>query len=690
MACLRCLYMHTCRRQALGVEKRPRQPKRRAKADRGAGRQRIADRDDLDASTAEQSKSCNYKDGRRIIVCIGRSLAREALQDVAQAQLQMTQLAWVAEYLDGRATSSCSDDRLAFQGTEEQLSKVPEIIYTPCCGPRGDNVSARTLPFMLARLIMYARMRPTDAPKLSPMQALDRITAVAQPAGGLSSSTCKNQRISVPEHQALTPEMSLLLGPESARGAARWYRPSNRKRRSEPAGGPNTRLGHVREDECIACTTRLLAVATATRAPAERLCTVWPKQTTPSRDLQTSSARRKQERSRAPTAAGNLILRAIAPCEGFVDPEPKRLVCAYHGWEFEGDGRGARIPQAEGTAEETALRSRRCCLEVLPTQVRTGLVWVWRDTSPEGLAASAVTPPQADDAVDGPDFDGWWYMRDVPFSDDVLIENLGDPAHVPFAHHNVISDRSRAEPLRLQLESAEDAVKLNLHGSPGYLTKPHPIAAVLSPTPSPQSCLICQTPGWRLKHQRCCTTSDNLSFWIVNHMVPTAPGRSRFFVRQSRNFLRSTKPRYKEHLFQHTVLDSDNMIIKLQEHAYNKVQLTKQYEASVFMPSECDTPVRAFRKWYRKNPPQWAPGVQETYDNAHLEPSRFDALERYESHTKHCASCRLALLQTQQRRNACLAASVLLLAAAAVLPPRRPHQSQQQQLQWCQRQLATS
>ncbi|KAG5179286.1 hypothetical protein JKP88DRAFT_264310 [Tribonema minus] len=632
MACLRCLYMHTCRRQAMGVEKRPRQPKRRAKADRGAGRQRIADRDDLDASTAEQSKSCNYKDGRRIIVCIRRSLAREALQDVAQAQLQMVQLAWVAEYLDGRATSSCSDDRLAFQATEEQLSKVPEIIRR---------------------------------------------------AAGPAATT-------VPEHQALTPEMSLLLGPESARGAARWYPPSNRKRRSEPAGGPNTRLGHVREDECIACTTRLLAVATATRAPAERLCTVWPKQTTPSRDLQTSSARRKQERSRAPTAAGNLILRAIAPCEGFVDPEPKRLVCAYHGWEFEGDGRGARIPQAEGTAEETALRSRRCCLEVLPTQVRTGLVWVWRDTSPEGLAASAVTPPQADDAVDGPDFDGWWYMRDVPFSDDVLIENLGDPAHVPFAHHNVISDRSRAEPLRLQLESAEDAVKLNLHGSPGYLTKPHPIAAVLSPTPSPQSCLICQTPGWRLKHQRCCTTSDNLSFWIVNHMVPTAPGRSRFFVRQSRNFLRSTKPRYKEHLFQHTVLDSDNMIIKLQEHAYNKVQLTKQYEASVFMPSECDTPVRAFRKWYRKNPPQWAPGVQETYDNAHLEPSRFDALERYESHTKHCASCRLALLQTQQRRNACLAASVLLLAAAAVLPPRRPHQSQQQQLQWCQRQLATS
>ncbi|KAG5186555.1 accelerated cell death 1, partial [Tribonema minus] len=45
--------------------------------------------------------------------------------------------------------------------------------------------------------------------------------------------------------------------------------------------------------------------------------------------------------------------------EGFVDPEQKRLTCAYHGWEFEGDGRGARIQQAEGTAEETALRSRR-------------------------------------------------------------------------------------------------------------------------------------------------------------------------------------------------------------------------------------------------------------------------------------------------------------------------------------------
>lgn len=30
-----------------------------------------------------------------------------------------------------------------------------------------------------------------------------------------------------------------------------------------------------------------------------------------------------------------------------------------------------------------------------------------------------------------------WYMRDLPYSYDILVENLTDPAHLPFSHHKL-------------------------------------------------------------------------------------------------------------------------------------------------------------------------------------------------------------------------------------------------------------
>ena len=44
-----------------------------------------------------------------------------------------------------------------------------------------------------------------------------------------------------------------------------------------------------------------------------------------------------------------------------------------------------------------------------------------------------------------------WYMRDLPYSYDILIENLTDPAHLPFSHHklapNLTRDKGRALPM---------------------------------------------------------------------------------------------------------------------------------------------------------------------------------------------------------------------------------------------------
>lgn len=121
------------------------------------------------------------------------------------------------------------------------------------------------------------------------------------------------------------------------------------------------------------------------------------------------------------------------------------------------------------------------------------MLWVWLDPSPEGAALAAASPlpitsgmikkmsgtaagaqpgaleggaptPTSTSAMAtttatatatpaGPSvqaqgkraapFTPGWYFRDLPYSYDVLVENLLDPAHLPFSHHGLSPALSR-------------------------------------------------------------------------------------------------------------------------------------------------------------------------------------------------------------------------------------------------------
>lgn len=61
--------------------------------------------------------------------------------------------------------------------------------------------------------------------------------------------------------------------------------------------------------------------------------------------------------------------------EGRIEPEDGTLMCSYHGWRFQGDGKCTRVPQAmDARAQEAACSSSRSCAATYPTQV--GLVLV--------------------------------------------------------------------------------------------------------------------------------------------------------------------------------------------------------------------------------------------------------------------------------------------------------------------------
>lgn len=103
--------------------------------------------------------------------------------------------------------------------------------------------------------------------------------------------------------------------------------------------------------------------------------------------------------------------------EGRVDSKTGHLQCAYHGWEFGGSGACSKIPQADPDAdssEAAAMRSRRACATALPTQEAQGMIWVWPDTSEEGLAAAQVVKPTLMEDVDEKAMSYLVVCRDMP------------------------------------------------------------------------------------------------------------------------------------------------------------------------------------------------------------------------------------------------------------------------------------
>ena len=56
--------------------------------------------------------------------------------------------------------------------------------------------------------------------------------------------------------------------------------------------------------------------------------------------------------------------------EGRIEPSDGTLMCSYHGWRFDGDGRCTDVPQSlDAKANAAACASQRSCATSHPTQV---------------------------------------------------------------------------------------------------------------------------------------------------------------------------------------------------------------------------------------------------------------------------------------------------------------------------------
>jgi phenylpropionate dioxygenase-like ring-hydroxylating dioxygenase large terminal subunit len=102
-----------------------------------------------------------------------------------------------------------------------------------------------------------------------------------------------------------------------------------------------------------------------------------------------------------------------------------RVACPYHGWEYGGDGKCARVPSLENSKIPA-----RAKVDSYPVQERYGIVFAFLGDLPE-----AERPPLYD--VEEYGSEGWkaqLYVIDVACNYERSVENGLDPIHNEFVH----------------------------------------------------------------------------------------------------------------------------------------------------------------------------------------------------------------------------------------------------------------
>ncbi len=314
------------------------------------------------------------------------------------------------------------------------------------------------------------------------------------------------------------------------------------------------------------------------------------------------------------------------------------LECPYHGWAFTGAGTCDRIPQQLPDAK--AETSRRACVKSLPTAVEQGLLFIYPGTatrSPETPIPVIPVP-----MVNGKPQDGWVMLntfRDLPYDALTLLENVLDPSHLPFTHHNSVGKRSNASPVELEVISSD---KSGFTGT--WAEGPRKGTLGRQNTTFIAPCLM-----W---HE---LTSKQLGETItVVYATPIRKGECRVFARfpfkfasKVPAFFISNTPQWYSHINNNAILEDDQIFLHYQERYLESNGGSENFNQAFYLPTKADVFVFEYRQWLNNYQADPFPG--QTFKPAL---ATEQLLDRYHSHTEQCHSCRIAHKNIQTAKQA--------------------------------------
>lgn len=384
-----------------------------------------------------------------------------------------------------------------------------------------------------------------------------------------------------------------------------------------------------------------------------------------------------------------------------------RLQCAYHGWEFDSQGVCQHLPQQPDRVD----KARSVQAYPVRERAGILWVWTDPGQTASSLAETIPLPvsPLLDRFVDQMG-QNTCYMRDLPYGMELLGENLIDLSHLPFAHHSIGSlkrDLGASLPTRMLSESERakhstweklepynnqnvvlptfqveitDAAKHD----PLLMTIPDPLGNKDSWT-----CTIGFYSPCHVRYRR--WRGPGTAGHVELFMCPTSEGRSRVIFFNAFEAILAAKPVAKEekkpsrliwlwkpaalkplfsrfmvwkmfdtrsvagHMISHRIFDGDGIFLHMQGNRMKEAGLSYRDYST---PSSADVMLNAYRRYMQRaasvtrdvlannNGEETANAVVGT-GNYGADAPRSEMLDRYNTHTVHCPTCRAALTQTR-------------------------------------------
>lgn len=127
------------------------------------------------------------------------------------------------------------------------------------------------------------------------------------------------------------------------------------------------------------------------------------------------------------------------------------IECMYHGWQFNRNGDCIEIPAIR---KNDSLPPNACVPNKMIIE-RHNIVWIYNGEDPLSNIHKAFDDIFAYADESTVRFD---YSIDLDIPHELMIENLLDPSHLPFAHHRTLSNRNKAGPIEFEVTQTGNSI----------------------------------------------------------------------------------------------------------------------------------------------------------------------------------------------------------------------------------------
>lgn len=272
------------------------------------------------------------------------------------------------------------------------------------------------------------------------------------------------------------------------------------------------------------------------------------------------------------------------------------IECPYHGWTFSTDGMLKKIPQCK-----TSNKCQNIKTSKIETMINGDILWGFLEND-RGNSIIETVPWNSKNKL---------YVRDVPYSWNMLMENFFDPSHVPFAHHGLQGTRNDATHIKTKLLKY-DRNELSLKFEDKMRGKKR------------QGIMVLYQPSlyeYYVKNKH-----GNMKRQLSVLATPTKNGWTRVYI--DFNNIGRFFPLWILHLFASLFLHTDIWLHKIERTASQK---------EILVPD--DNTVKQYRKWW--NDYQWwtehfkyVPNVWDKEEHTLFWKDHFV------HHIQHCKQCK--------------------------------------------------